>query len=328
MKEPAFNFSHLDPNALIDALSTIGIYPDSGLLALNSYENRVYQFKDEQQKRYVVKFYRSERWTNEQIKEEHEFSFELADENIAIAAPIRLDGESLFEHLGYRFALFPSIGGRTFEVDNWEQLESVGHALGKIHQVGKRRTFSHRPSINLDEYLTQSRAILTNVPFIPTGLENKFFKELDALIRQITQKWHTDWQGLRLHGDCHPSNILWRDEPVFVDLDDARNGPAIQDLWLLLNGDRQDQIAQLDTLVEAYECFYDFPHQELQLIEPLRGLRMIYYMAWLAKRWKDPAFPHAFPWLSEASYWENQIVCFKEQQIALEMPPLSFAPQW
>ncbi len=328
MNQAAFTFSHLSPDTLIDAIESVGIFPDSGLLALNSYENRVYQFHDENKKRYVVKFYRPERWTNAQIKEEHDFTHELAQENIALAAPIIINDETLFEHAGYRFALFPSLGGRGFEVDNWHQLELVGNALGKIHQVGKRHPFLHRPSINLDEYLNVSRHTLTKVPFIPSYLEKAFFTELDTLREKITALWHNDWQNIRLHGDCHPSNILWHDGPLFVDFDDARNGPAIQDIWLLLNGERQDKIAQLDTLIEAYECFCDFPHSELQLIEPLRGLRMIYYMAWLAKRWQDPAFPNAFPWFREPAYWENQILCLKEQITALDNPPLSFAPQF
>lgn len=326
--QSSFSFSQLIPEVSIHAIESIGIYPTSGLLALNSYENRVYQFQDEQQKRYVAKFYRPERWSKAQIIEEHQFTQELADADIAVVPPINIDGKTLFEHAGYRFALFPSVGGRHFEVDNWQQLENIGSTLGRIHQIGSRHTFTHRPTLSLDEYLHQPRKILSKCPLIPSHLAHPFFADLDRLIDEITSRWQTQWQSIRLHGDCHPSNILWRDEAVLVDLDDARNGPAIQDIWLLLHGTRQDQMAQLETLVEAYETFATFPHHELQLIEPLRGLRMIYYMAWLAKRWQDPAFPVAFPWFSDAKYWENQILHIKEQIAALESPPLSLAPQW
>ncbi|MFL7010161.1 serine/threonine protein kinase [Enterovibrio norvegicus] len=328
MSDAQFSFEHLTPDTLIDALESVGVRPESGLLALNSYENRVYQFQDEDRKRFVTKFYRPQRWSNAQILEEHQFTKELEESEIPVAVPIEIDGTTLFEHAGYRFALFPSVGGRTFEVDNWDQLEMVGRFMGRIHQVGSRASFTDRPTIGLDEYLYQPRKVLENSEFIPMHLENAFFSDLDRLITVLESRWTTDWQPIRLHGDCHPSNILWRDGPMFVDLDDSRNGPAIQDIWMMLNGDRHDRLAQLDTITKAYEEFHDFPHHQLQLIEPLRGLRMVHYMAWLAKRWQDPAFPRAFPWFAEAKYWENQVLAFKEQLAALEETPLSLSPQW
>jgi Ser/Thr protein kinase RdoA (MazF antagonist) len=224
--------------------------------------------------------------------------------------------------------LFNSVGGRQFEVDNLDQLEWVGRFLGRIHQVGAKQRFQHRPSIGLDEYLYQPRALLQQCNMIPMHLENSFFQDLDRLIAAIEAQWPKNTHAIRLHGDCHPGNILWRDGPMFVDLDDARNGPAVQDLWMLLNGDRQEKLMQLDILLESYGEFSDFSHQELKLIEPLRGLRMVHYMAWLAKRWQDPAFPLAFPWFNEPKYWEGQVLAFKEQIAALEEPPLSLMPQW
>ena len=328
MEKNDFCFSNLTPDLLLDALDSIDVRAESGLLALNSYENRVYQFKAEDGARYVTKFYRSERWSDEQIEEEHQFTQELADNEIPVAAPININGKTLHNFNGHRFALFPSVGGRQFEVDNFDQLEWVGRYLGRIHLVGQRQPFQHRPTMGLDEYVYQPRKLLEHSQFIPDHLKNVFFADLDLLIKNLEQHWSTDWHAIRLHGDCHPGNILWRDGPMFVDLDDARNGPAIQDLWMLLNGERADQLAQLDTLLEAYGEFADFDQRQLQLIEPLRGLRMVHYMAWLAKRWQDPAFPRAFPWFADAKYWEGQVLAFKEQIASLHDAPLQLMPQW
>lgn len=258
MSDAQFSFEHLTPDTLINALESVGIRPESGLLPLNSYENRVYQFQDEERRRFVTKFYRPLRWSNAQILEEHQFAFDLEQADIPVAAPIQINGESLFEHDGYRFAVFPSVGGRTFEVDNWDQLEMVGRFLGRIHKLGASKTFKERPTIGLDEFLVQPRNALENSSFIPHHLETAFFSDLDRLIAELSSRWQENWQSIRLHGDCHPSNILWRDGPMFVDLDDARNGPAIQDIWMLLNGDRADQIAQLDTIAEAIQNFTSF----------------------------------------------------------------------
>lgn len=328
MSNSQFSFSSLYPDLTINALESIGVRPDSGLLALNSYENRVYQFQDEAQKRWVVKFYRPERWTDAQIQEEHDFSFRLMDAEIPVVAPQKIAGESLFHFDGFRFALFPSVGGRNFEVDNEDQLEQVGRFLGKIHSISKDFPFVHRPTISLSEYLIEPRKALDYSSFIPEYLHESFFTTLDQLIEKITSHWKQNWQAIALHGDNHPSNILWRDGPIFVDLDDARNGPAIQDIWMLLNGDRNEKLYQLDIIAEAYDVFANFPHEQLQLIECLRGLRMVYYMAWLAKRWQDPAFPKAFPWFAELKYWENQLLAFKEQIAIIEESPLSLTQQW
>ncbi|MDG2778833.1 serine/threonine protein kinase [Vibrio parahaemolyticus] len=328
MSQSMFNFDALTPDFMWYALESIGIRAESGFLPLNSYENRVYQFTDEERRRYVVKFYRPERWSNEQIQEEHDFTLELIDNEIPVAPPVRINGNTLHNYQGYRFALFESVGGRQFEVDNLEQLEGVGRFLGRIHKVGSRQAFQHRPTIGLQEYLYQPREILQNANMIPMHLENSFFNDLDMLIKAIENHWQDSFTTIRLHGDCHPGNILWRDGPMFVDLDDSRNGPAVQDLWMLLNGERQDKLMQLDIILEAYQEFCDFNAAELKLIEPLRGLRMVHYMAWLAKRWHDPAFPLAFPWFNEPKYWEGQVLAFKEQIASLEEAPLSLMPQW
>ena len=324
-----FHFANLSPDLLLDALDSVNVRADSGLLALNSYENRVYQFLAEDGQRYVVKFYRPERWTDAQIQEEHDFTHTLLSNDISVAAPISLNDQTLHHYQHCRFALFPSLGGRSFEVDNLDQLEQVGHSLGRIHSIGQNPPFSARPTLGLEEYLFQPRQILEQCPLIPQTLRQRFFEQLDLVIQEVAQLWQSiSWQPLRLHGDCHPSNILWRDGPLFVDFDDARNGPAIQDFWLLLSGDHNEQRIQLDTLLEAYEEFHSFNVKELALIEPLRALRMVHYMAWLAKRWDDPAFPRAFPWFADAQYWEGQLIALQEQLMTLRQPPLTLQPQW
>ncbi|GLQ71923.1 serine/threonine protein kinase [Vibrio penaeicida] len=328
MSDNAFNFEALTPDFMWYALESIGVRAESGLLALNSYENRVYQFADEDKRRYVVKFYRPSRWSKAQIQEEHDFALELLEQDIPLAPPLVINGQTLHEYNGYLFTLFDSVGGRQFEVDNDEQLEWVGRFMGRIHKVAQSKTFQHRPTLGFEEYLYQPRALLQQSNLIPMHLEKSFFNDLDMLIERIESHWVSGAAIQRLHGDCHPGNILWRDGPMFVDLDDARNGPAVQDLWMLLNGERHDKLAQLDIILEGYEEFCNFNHNELKLIEPLRGLRMVHYMAWLAKRWQDPAFPVAFPWFSDAKYWEGQVLAFKEQLAALEEAPLTLTPQW
>lgn len=320
-----FNFSELTPDLILDAIESTGIIVDSGLLALNSYENRVYQFKDIDSKRYVVKFYRPQRWSDQQIQEEHDFTMELMAHEVPIAAPIALQGKTLHTWQNYRFTLFPSVGGRQFEVDNLEQLEWMGRFIGRIHAVAKSKAFRYRPNIEPNAYLDQPLSQLSESQIVPTQLHVPFFTILKQVI-EATKAQLFEVDTLRLHGDCHPGNILWRDGPTFVDMDDCRSGPAIQDLWMMLSGDRSNQLLQLDVLLEAYEEFCEFDPKQLKLIEPLRAMRLVHYMAWLDKRWSDPAFPAAFPWFGEAKYWEQQILSLKEQLSQLNDAPLSLTP--
>lgn len=321
-----FAFSGLGPDVILDALESCGIFPESGLLALNSYENRVYQFIADDGRRLVAKFYRPARWTDTQIEEEHQFAQELADADIPVVAPLVLDGKTLQHDAGYRFAVFPSVGGRQFENDNLDQLEWMGRFIGRIHRVAQSRPFVSRPNVTTETFLDESRQTLTQSQLLPAHLKTAFFAILDPVI-DCAKAQFTAHTPIRLHGDCHPGNILWRDGPTFVDLDDCRMGPAIQDLWMMLSGDRQQQLLQLDTLLEAYEEFQPFDPRELALIEPLRAMRMVHYMAWLSRRWEDPAFPRAFPWFAEDKYWENQILALKEQRATLDELPLSLSPQ-
>lgn len=316
-----FSFSGLDPDTILDALETQGIFLQSGLLALNSYENRVYQFQADDNKRYVVKFYRPARWTDAQILEEHSFAQELADSEIPIVAPLALNEKTLHHHGDYRFTVFPSVGGRQFENDNLDQLEWMGRFIGRIHRVSQAKTFKQRPDIDTQSYLDEPRQVLENSTLLPSHLKTAFFAILNPVITAASSAYKAT-DVIRLHGDCHPGNILWRDGPTFVDLDDCRMGPAIQDLWMMLSGDRQQQLLQLDTLIEAYEEFQPFNTNQLALIEPLRAMRMVHYMAWLSRRWEDPAFPRAFPWFADDKYWEGQILALKEQLSAMQEAPL------
>jgi Ser/Thr protein kinase RdoA (MazF antagonist) len=321
-----FDFKSLSPDTIIDGLESAGFNVDSGLLPLNSYENRVYQFHDENLTKYVTKFYRPQRWELAQIQEEHDFSFELDERELPIVAPLKINGKSLFEHQGYHFSVFPCRGGRIFEVDNLDQLEWMGRFIGRIHAVSSLKPFQHRPSFNVDEMLYQASNIIRESGFVPQTLQLPFFTILDQ-VNEIAAKQYQPAQQIRLHGDCHAGNILWRDEgPHFVDLDDCRTGPAIQDLWMMLSGDRQQQLLQIDTLLMGYEEFFSFEPEQLVLIESLRTMRVVNYMAWLCKRWQDPAFPHNFPWFDTEKYWEEQIVMLKEQMFALQQPPLSLLP--
>ncbi|MCR4459931.1 serine/threonine protein kinase [Pseudescherichia sp. L3] len=328
MNDNAFTFQTLHPDTIMDALFEQGIRVDSGLTPLNSYENRVYQFQDEDRHRYVVKFYRPQRWSAEQISEEHQFAHELMNDEVPVAAPLEFNGQTLLTHQGYYYAVFPSLGGRQFEADSLDQMEWVARYLGRLHQTGRKKRFTHRPSIDVNEYLIEPRNVFEQSTLIPSGLKAAFLNATDSLIEAVMAHWHTRFDLLRLHGDCHAGNILWRDGPLFVDLDDARNGPAVQDLWMLLNGDKAERRMQLETIVEAYEEFSEFNTDEIALIEPLRAMRMVYYLAWLIRRWDDPAFPKNFPWLTGEDYWHRQTLTFIEQVKVLQEPPLQLTPMY
>lgn len=321
-----FSFANLTPDLILDAIESIGIYPESGLLALNSYENRVYQFRADDNCRYVVKFYRPQRWSDEQIQEEHQFSLSLIEAEVPVVAPIQRDGQTLFEYQGYRFTLFPSVGGRQFEMDNLDQLEMLGRYIGRLHSVAGGQTFTHRPTINTQDYLERARESILSSQLLSTYIETPFLTILDQLIEK-TQNAYYDTAQIRLHGDCHAGNILWsNDKLLLVDLDDCRQGPAIQDLWMMLNGDRQEKAMQLDTMLCGYEEFNSFDQRQLGLIEPLRAMRMVHYMGWLATRWQDPAFPRNFSWFATDKYWEQQVLALKEQYAALNEPALKLIP--
>jgi len=319
-------YAGLTPDTLIHALESAGFRPDGGMLALNSYENRVYQVGMEEEAPLVVKIYRPGRWSDESILEEHDFSLSLSADEIPVVAPlINEAGATLHHYQGFRFSLFPRQGGRWPELENPDNLAWIGRFLGRIHQLGAAHSFNHRPQLSPDDMGRKSADFLLANDFLPIGQEQRYLQLTGELQDMIEGAFNTaaDCCWIRLHGDCHPGNILWTDNgPHFVDLDDCRMGPAIQDLWMLLSGSRQEMALQLSFLREGYETFRPLDSREVALIEPLRTLRMIHYAAWIARRWHDPAFPNAFPWFNTPQYWQEHLSLLEQQRIELEQPPL------
>ena len=325
MPETMHPFQTLTPDFIMNAVESLGFHCDCRTSALNSYENRVYQVGVEDGQPLIAKFYRPGRWSDEQILEEHRFCFELAEHELAVVAPWRNPaGESLFYHGLFRFALYPRQGGHAPEFDNLDNLLILGRMLGRIHAIGAVRPFNHRPTLDVQSFGHASVALIRE-HFIPAEYRESYTAVTDQLLETIetilaeagTIRW------IRAHGDCHAGNILWREgAPHFVDFDDARMAPAIQDFWMMLSGERPRQTDQLAELVEGYREFCDFNPRELRLVGVLRTLRMLHYSAWLARRWQDPIFPRTFPWFNTVRYWGEQILELREQLGALSEPPL------
>ncbi len=296
------------------------------MLGLNSYENRVYQIGMEKGPPLVAKFYRPNRWSDAAILEEHSFSLALAAEEIPVVAPIQdATGNTLHSYDGYRFSLSPRQGGHWPSLDDPENLIWVGRLMARIHQAAARNPFKHRPTLNPKEMGIESAEYLLANGFIPIELETGYRRITEELQHSINEQFDSAeaYQQIRLHGDCHMGNILWTDDgPHFVDLDDCRNGPAIQDLWMLLSGEYNEMSMQMSYLREGYEMFRPLHSAEIRLIEPLRTLRIIHYAAWLARRWDDPAFPTAFPWFNTHQYWQDHMATLEHQRLALDNPPL------
>ncbi|MFM2396813.1 MAG: hypothetical protein RLZZ144_63 [Pseudomonadota bacterium] len=319
------NFSTLTPDCVLNALESIGLRPDGRLLALNSYENRVYQIGMDDGAPLVAKFYRPARWTNEAILEEHAFVQELVEREIPVVPALSIEDKSLHEFAGFRFAVFAKHGGRAPELENRDTLEWMGRFLGRIHAVGALQNYQQRPSINLDTFGLAPRDYLLANDFIPADLLPAYRSVIDQALNGVRACYARagELKLLRLHGDCHAGNVLWTDDgPHFVDFDDSRMGPAIQDLWMLLSGEREDRVRQLADVLAGYEDFCDFDPRELNLIEALRTLRLIHYAAWLAQRWDDPAFKQAFPWFNTQRYWQDRILELREQIALMEETPL------
>ncbi len=323
-------YEHLTPDVVLDALSSVGLHGDGRLLALSSYENRVYQVQLEDPYQgndsVVAKFYRPGRWSEAQILEEHSFSAELMAAEIPAVGPLVLAGRTLHEHAGFRFSVSPRRGGRRPELDDFEVLEWIGRFLARIHTVGAARPFVARPQLDVQTFAIEPRDWLLAHDAIPLDVQGTWLKHCNEAIGMIAAALDASpSHRIRLHGDCHPGNILWTPDqgPHFVDLDDACTGPAVQDLWMLLSGERRERTQQLGALVDGYEQFREFDRRELALIEPLRTLRLIHYSAWLARRWDDPAFPPTFPWFGSSDYWQGQVQMLQEQLEAMAEDPLA-----
>ncbi len=329
-------YDALMPDVVLDALASVGLFGDGRLMALSSYENRVYQIHLEAAPgaaagdTVVAKFYRPGRWSDAQILEEHAFAAELMTAEIPVVGALTLKGTTLHHFEGFSFSVSPSRGGRRPELEDGSVLEWIGRFLARIHTVGSASAFAHRPALNVQTFGHASRDILLAGDYLPLDMSSRWHKAFEEAMEVAQTVFESvgDIQTLRLHGDCHPGNILWTPEgvqgagPHFVDLDDARSGPAVQDLWMLLSGDRAQCTRQLGALVDGYEEFREFDRRELALIEPLRTLRLVHYSAWLAQRWKDPIFPINFPWFGTSDYWKGQVDMLEEQTEAMQETPL------
>ncbi len=352
--KPGHAFEPLTPELVQDALAHVGLWGDGRMMALSSYENRVYQVHlDEPVQGHsavVLKFYRPDRWSPAQIAEEHSFAAELVAADVPMVAPLALGGHTLHHLNGFDFSVSPRKGGRRPELDDFEVLEWVGRFMARLHAVGEQRPFEHRPALTVQTFALEPRDWLLGHHMVPLDMQSRWEKALTTALDVLQAvapgianypitasatgqlgDEHSGTMGLtwlRLHGDCHPGNILWTPTdlpgggPHFVDLDDARTGPAVQDLWMLLSGDRAQQTVALSALIDGYEQFRPFDRRELVLIEPLRTLRQIHYSAWLARRWADPTFPLNFPWFGSSDYWAGQVHQLEEQAEAMQAPPL------
>ncbi|NMG15974.1 serine/threonine protein kinase [Aromatoleum bremense] len=322
-------FENLTPDRILDALDSVGLIPDGRLLTLNSYENRVYQAGIEDGPMVVVKFYRPRRWPDEAIGEEHRFVAELAEREIPVVAPLVLRNATLHHHADLRFAVFPRVGGRAPELSDAATLEWMGRFLGRIHAVGALAPYHARPTLDIASFGEEPRDWLLANGFIPDDLLPAWRSTVEQALDGVRRCFDRAgaFTPIRLHGDCHGGNVLWSESPStpgpqFVDFDDSRMGPAVQDLWMLLSGTREDMSRQLGDVLAGYEDFHDFSLRELHLIEALRTLRLIHYSAWIARRWDDPAFPAAFPWFNTQRYWQDRILELREQIPLMDERPL------
>jgi Ser/Thr protein kinase RdoA (MazF antagonist) len=319
------DFSTLPPDSVLNALESIGFRSDGRLLALNSYENRVYQIGMDEGAPLVAKFYRPGRWTDAAILEEHAFVQELAEREIPVVPALVLDGITLHSFEGFRFAVFSKHGGRAPELEDPSTLEWMGRFLGRIHAIGALKPFRARPALDIASFGEQPRDYLLAHTFIPADLDAAYRSAVNQALEGVRHCFARagEVRALRLHGDCHVGNVLWTDDgPHFVDFDDSRMGPAVQDLWMLLSGERAERVRQLADVLAGYEDFCDFDARELHLVEALRTLRLIHYAAWLAQRWEDPAFKQAFPWFNTQRYWQDRILELREQIALMDEPPL------
>jgi Ser/Thr protein kinase RdoA (MazF antagonist) len=322
-------YAGLTPDAVLDALDSVGLRGDGRLIQLNSYENRVFQVFLEDGSVVVAKFYRPGRWSDAQILEEHAFAAELAEAEIPVVAP-RLLGDTTLPSFAidghpYRFSITPRQSGRAPELEDPATLEWIGRFIGRIHAVGARKPFAHRLTLDLNSHGTTPRDWLLDSGLIAVETQTAWKQVVDQVLDEVQRSFAAAgaYHAIRLHGDCHVGNVLWTDAgPHFVDLDDALMGPPVQDLWMLLSGERQQMQQQLTALLTGYEDFMEFDWRQLRLVEALRALRMIHYSAWLARRWADPAFPVAFPWFGDRNYWSEQIIRLRDQLDAMREPPL------
>jgi len=329
LENTSLTYQKLTPECQLDALASIGIYPETGLLALNSYENRVYSFTDENQQRYVVKFYRPQRWTEAQILEDHAFSEHLQAAGLKLSTALNINGKTLHFFAGYYFALFINLSARSLEIDNIDSLYDVGVSLGKLHKAGAQFQFNERPTLNIKATIDDAIQNLKECQFIPKKINQPFFSVLENIQHKLKTQQLPISKMIAIHGDAHASNILLKDQqPHWVDFDDCKMGPAIQDIWMLLNGSADEQRLQLSMILEGYQEEYEFDNAQIASIEILRTMRIINYVSWINKRWSDPAFSRNFPWFITDQYWKELLQSLQHQLILLDEEPLTLQPQY
>ena len=336
-------YADLTPGGVLDALDGVGLRGDGRLIQLNSYENRVYQVFLEGGRVVVAKFYRPGRWSDAQILEEHAFATELVRGEIPVAAPIGIAVDADSPHAAavvaagptlaiartdagatYRFGVTERRAGRAPELEDREVLRWLGRYIGRLHAVGAQAPFAHRIALDVASYGEASRDFLLERGLVSDDVVERWGTLAEEALVVCREAFAAAApRRIRLHGDCHPGNVLWTDAgPHFVDLDDAVTGPAVQDVWMLLSGDRASRTRQLLDVLDGYEAFMDFDWRELRLVEPLRTLRMLHHSAWIARRWSDPTFPINFPWFASPAYWADQCTRLAEQLEAMAEPPL------
>ena len=325
--ESTLAYAELQPDGILTTMEKLGFQCDGRFLALNSYENRVYQIGIENREPVVAKFYRPARWSDEAILEEHSFSIELANAEIPVVAPLTLNGATLHHSGNFRVSVSPCRGGRAPELDDEDMLRQLGRLVARMHLLGATKSFQHRPILDIETFGYQSCDYLLEEGFVPASLEDAYKGIVEYLFDNVMACFERagNIQDIRLHGDFHPANVLVAGDRLhIVDLDDARTGPPVQDLWMFLSGDRDEQTPQLATLLDGYQEFRNFDARELNLIEALRTLRIMHYSAWLARRWEDHAFKLAFPWFNSHRYWDEHILSLREQAALMEEPPLEW----
>jgi len=328
LRESTLAYQNLRPEDILSAVEELGFRCDGRMLALNSYENRVYQVGLEDAAPLVAKFYRPGRWSDDAILEEHDFALELSESDIPVLPPLEINEETLFDHGPFRFALYKCHGGRAPDLDNLDLLKQLGRLIARIHNIGRLHAFEYRPTLDMQSFGIESCNYLLDNNFIPRDIHDSYVSVCENLFSEIEACYARagNVPYLRLHGDFHPGNVLVQEQTLhIVDLDDARTGPAVQDLWMFMSGNKEEQAPQLEALLEGYSEFANFDAIELNLVEALRTLRIMHYAAWLARRWEDPAFKTAFPWFNSQRYWDEHVLSLREQFALLQEPPLSIS---
>lgn len=313
-------YGNLSPEMVLNAVESLGFQCTGVFYALNSYENRVYDVEVEDHPNVIVKFYRPHRWSMDQLREEHTFALQLQEAEVPVVPPMVFEGKTVFEYQGYLFSLYPKRGGRSIELKTEEDYRHMGRLIARIHSIGSWDTYSHRPALTVKSMGWDNLVHLRQSGHIPPHLLTAYDVTVTNILNQLDAIWGDRQFNLRIHGDAHLGNILDDGDVFLVDLDDSVSGPAIQDLWLFVNGDRQEVSRQFSLLLEGYTQIREFDYSEMQLVEALRTLRMIHYTAWISKRWEDKAFPKNFPFFNTDDYWQRHLLDLKEQMANLNEP--------